>query len=184
MALRILSDKLFTFNIQKGANAMSKHKVLISKKESKLPSVPIGESLFDLQELMQGIAVDMESFATNAGFHVMKEFIDREVEARAGERHSQTTDVNRWGHQTGSVVVGAQRKSIQLPRLRTRDGREVLFQLPGVSPQGCPHCGDLKRLLAGVSCRDYAGTVEEIADGYGISRSVASRGMIKRRRRT
>jgi transposase-like protein len=180
MALRILSDKLFTFNIQKGANAMLKHKVVISQKESKLPTVPIGESLFDLQELMQGMAIDMEAFATSAGFHVMKEFIDQEVKARAGELHSQATDVNRWGYQRGSVVVGAQRKSIRLQRLRTREGREVPLSSYQAFRRKDPRTEAIyKRLLAGVSCRDYAGTVEAVADGYGISRSVASRGMIE-----
>jgi putative transposase len=180
MALRILSVKLFTFNSQKGANAMSRHKVITKNAESKLPTIPLGEGLFDLEDLMQGLAIDMDAFAANAGLQVMKNFIDREIALRAGERHTQETEVNRWGFQNGSVVVGGQRQKVRLQRLRTRDGKEVpLSTYQAFRRKDARTNGIYNRLIAGVSCRDYAGTVETIADGYGISRSVASRGMIE-----
>ena len=159
---------------------MCVHKVVTRKEESKLPMVSVGQGLFDLEDLMQGVAVDMTAFATTAGFQMMKGFIDQEVNVRAGDLHSQTTEINRWGRQKGSVIVGGQRLRLQVPRLRTREGKEV----PLSSYQAFLHNdGRSKavydRLLAGVSCRDYAGTVETMVDGYGISRSVANREMIK-----
>lgn len=159
---------------------MSKHKIVSRKEESKLPIEQIGEGLFDLEELMQGLELDMRSFATSAGLRVMKQLIDREVTVLAGKRHSQDTDINRWCHQRGSVIIGGQRQPIVWQRLRTRDGKEV-----PVSSYKAFHRNDSRtkavydRLVAGVSCRDYAGTVESIVDGYGISRSVASREMIR-----
>lgn len=179
MALCILNVKLFTFNFQKGTNAMSRHNVISRTRESKLPVVPIGEGLFDLEALMNGLEQDTRSFISRAGLEVIKGLIDREVSLRAGERHSQGTDVNRWGRQRGSVLVGGQRHPIRLPRLRTREGKEVgLSSYRAFRRNGSRSEAVYNRLIAGVSCRDYAGTVEEMADGYGISRSVASREMI------
>ena len=159
---------------------MSKHKIVSRNQESKLSTVPIGEGLFDLEELMQGLELDMRSFATSAGLQVMKQLIDREVTVLAGKRHSQDTENNRWCHQKGSVIIGGQRQPIVWQRVRTRDGKEV-----PVTSYKAFHRNDARtkavydRLVAGVSCRDYAGTVESLVDGYGISRSVASREMIR-----
>ena len=159
---------------------MSRHKIVSRNNKSKLPVVPIGEGLFDLEELMQGLELDMRSFASSAGLQVMKQLIDREVTVLAGKRHSQDTDNNRWCHQKGSVIIGGQRQPIVWQRVRTRDGKEV-----PVTSYKAFHRNDARtkavydRLVAGVSCRDYASTVEAITDGYGISRSVASREMIR-----
>lgn len=159
---------------------MSKHKILSRNQESKLPVVPMGEGLFDLEELMQGLELDMRSFATSAGLQVMKQLIDREVTVLAGERHTQESAINRWGCQKGSVIIGGQRQPIRLQRLRTRDAKEVPVSSYKAFRQSDARTKAVyDRLVAGVSCRDYAGTVEAIADGYGISRSVASREMIR-----
>ena len=159
---------------------MSRHKIISRNKESKLPFVQDGAGLFDLQELMQGLEVDMRSFATNAGLQVMRQFIEEEITVRAGNRHSQETEVNRWGHQKGSVIVGGQRQPIRLPRLRTRAGKEVpLSSYRAFRQNDARTKAVYDRLVAGVSCRDYASTVEAVAEGYGISRSVASREMIE-----
>jgi hypothetical protein len=61
------------------ANAMSRHKIVRRNHKSKLPSVAVGEGLFDLEELMEGLELDMRSFASSAGLQVMKQLIDREV---------------------------------------------------------------------------------------------------------
>lgn len=159
---------------------MCAYKVITKNQESKHPVVGVGDGLFDLEELMRGLALDMKALASSAGFYVMKQFIDQEVKVHAGERHSQTTEVNRWGHQNGSVVVGGQRVPIRLTRLRTREGQEVpLLSYQAFRRNDGRSKAIYDRLLAGVSCRDYAHTVETLADGYGISRSVASREMIQ-----
>lgn len=159
---------------------MSRQKIISRTDESKPQTVQVGEGLFDLQELLDGVAVDLNAFATSAGLEVMKQFIDREIIVRAGERHSQTTEVNRWGHQKGSVIVGGQRHPIRLQRLRTREGKEIaLSSYRAFRRNDARAKAVYNRLIAGVSCRDYRRTVEAMASGYGISRSVASREMIQ-----
>jgi transposase-like protein len=110
----------------------------------------------------------------------MKQLIDREVTVLAGKPHSQDTDNNRWCHQKGSVIIGGQRHPIVWQRVRTRDGKEVpVTSYKAFGRNDARTKAVYDRLVAGVSCRDYASTVEAITDGYGISRSVASREMIR-----
>jgi putative transposase len=165
---------------RKEANAMSMHKVLTKGSEINTSTIPIADTVFDLEQLMHDLELDMKAFATSAGVAMMKRIIDREVQTLAGERHTQTTDINRWGSQKGSVISGGQRVTVDVPRIRTREGTEVPLESYRAFRRNEPRTKAVfDRLVAGVSCRDYAGTVEKLVDGYGISRSVASREMIQ-----
>ena len=88
--------------------------------------------------------------------------------------------VNRWGKQPGSVMVGGQKVVIDRQRLRRRSGGEV-----ELSSYQRFHANDARahavyeRLVSGISCRDYGRTVEAVADGYGISKSVVNREMVQ-----
>lgn len=155
---------------------MSKVKVARRGAQVKLVFGEGGPREFSFDLLMQELQLDAMNFATQAGLLVMQSFIDQEVECRAGARQTHTTEVNRWGAQRGSVVLNGQKAHFPVQRLRTRDGKEVTlesyerFRDPQVRTEEMFH-----RMVAGVSCRDYAGTVEAVADGYGVSKSVVSR---------
>jgi putative transposase len=180
MALHILKVIVAKQHHQEGASAMSKHKVLTKGSEINPSTIPIADTVFDLEQLMHDLELDMQAFATSAGVAMMKKIIDREVQTLAGERHTQTTEINRWGSQNGSVISAGQRVKVDVPRMRTREGTEVPLESYRAFRRKDPRTKAVfDRLVAGVSCRDYAGTVEKLVDGYGISRSVASREMIQ-----
>ena len=135
---------------------------------------------FPLERLMEELGLEMQAFATSAGLIMMKSIMKAEEEFLAGERRTQTTEVNRWCKDDGSVVVGGQRIRVRRQRLRKRTGGEVPLKSYTIF-----HHNDernravYQRMVAGVSCRNYRKTLEEVAEASGISRSVVSREIIE-----
>jgi transposase-like protein len=135
---------------------------------------------FDLGRVMEELGLEFHAFSTSAGVLVMKALMESEEISLAGEKGSHGTEVNRHGSNPGSVCVGGQKVEIKRRRLRTREGREV-----GLSSYEAFHRNSdrsravYERLISGISCRDYAQTVEAVAEGYGVSKSVVNREMLK-----
>lgn len=165
---------------QKGVIAMSSTKVEKKNGQVKLVYGEVNEPGFKLERVMEELGLEFQAFASTAGVLVMKALMQAEEEHLAGARRSRETEINRWGKHQGSVVVGGQKVKISRSRLRTRGGTEV--QMSSYK-QFHRHDGRAKavyeRLISGVSCRDYEHTVEEVADGYGISKSVVNRDMLQ-----
>lgn len=140
----------------------------------------VGEPGFNVDRVVEELGLEFHAFATSAGVLVMKGLMEMEEKSLAGERHSRKTEINRWGKNPGSVMVGGQKVSITRRRLRTREGNEVVL-----SSYGRFHRNDdraravYERLISGVSCRDYEHTVEAVAEGYGVSKSVVNREMVQ-----
>jgi transposase-like protein len=165
---------------QKGVIAMSESKVEKSRTQIKLQFGDTGSQTYNIDQLVEELGLEMEAFATSAGVLVMQCIMDGQVEQIAGRRQSHDSAVNRWGKDDGSVMLGGQKVAIRRQRLRTREGNEVT--LP--SYERFRDSGDraravYQRLISGVSCRTYEQTVEAVADGYGVSKSVVNREMVQ-----
>jgi hypothetical protein len=85
----------------------------------------------------------------------------------------------KWcgGAQRGSVYLADQKLPIQVPRVRNRQaGVEVplqsyhRLQQPRAADEGM-----LRRILYGLSCRDYRAAAEAVPEACGLSRSSVSR---------
>jgi len=134
--------------------------------------LPMSEALFD-------VARAIEQTASEAGLLLMKSLIDEEVEQLAGGRyrHNPNRQAVRWGKEEGHVVFAGRKVAMEKPRVRTADGAEEFdlrrwdaFAHPARMEQSIA-----SRILRRVSCRDYAGTIDDICDGYGIDKSAVSR---------
>jgi transposase-like protein len=134
--------------------------------------LPMSEALFD-------VAKAIEQAASEAGLLLMKSLIDEEVEQLAGSRYRHNTDRQafRWGKEDGHVIFAGRKVAVEKPRVRTCDGAEEFelrrweaFAHPARMGQSVA-----SRILRRVSCRDYAGTIDDICDGYGIDKSSVSR---------
>ena len=99
-----------------------------------------------------------------------------------GERYRHTGEtMTRWGNQSGSIILGNQRVSLQRPRVRdTQTGEEVItmtyarYQDPNIFDaqifqQGLKH----------VSQRDYEKGLPKNAASFGTSKSSISRSWIR-----
>jgi putative transposase len=159
---------------------MSKNKVEKTKSQVKLVLGGASEPDFNVDRLMEEFGLEFHAFATSAGVLVMKALMAMEEKQLAGERHSRGHAVHRWAKEQGSVMVGGQKVAIGRQRFRTRDNQEMRLATYDRFHENSDRSHAVyERLLGGLSCRDYERTVEAVADGYGVSKSVVNREMIK-----
>jgi len=110
--------------------------------------------------------------------------LQQDVLALAGPRYARgqrTPSVHRWTMQRGSVYLGDQKLPIRRPRVRNRQtGQEI--PLPTYHHLQQPRATDegvLRRILHGLSCRDYRACAEAVPAAFGLSASTISRRYIR-----
>ena len=87
----------------------------------------------------------------------------------------------RWGRQGGSVYLADQKLPIQVSRVRNRlTGQEAPLETYTrlQRPRGAD-AGLFRRVLKGLSCRDYEGCAEAVPEAFGLSPSTVSRRFIR-----
>jgi transposase-like protein len=139
--------------------------------------------VLDREELVRMMQDSLTGFATEMGLKVAQLLLEDEVSQRCGLRYERTPErtVTRYGHQRGVAVIAGQKLPIPRPRMRyTRQCGEAdletytRLQSPDAMPKSV-----LKRLVRGVSCRDYAGVVDLAREGFGVRKSSVSRWFVK-----
>jgi transposase-like protein len=137
----------------------------------------------DRQELLELMQDSLESLALELGLLVASSLLEDEVTRLCGLRYQRqaTRTYTRYGHQRGVATLAGQKVAIDRPRVRHIDGRgevplEVYARLQ--SPDAMPRAV-LRRMVRGVSTRDYAGVVELARDGFGVAKSSVSRGFVR-----
>lgn len=118
------------------------------------------------------------------GLKAVEAELSHEVMRLAGKRYSHDDDhpsVVRWGSQMGSVYLADQKIPVKVPRVRDLAlNREVPletyehFQIPRSLDAGL-----FRRVLGGLSCREYEAAAEAVPDAFGLSRSSVSRRFAK-----
>ena len=111
------------------------------------------------------------------------ELLDDEVKALAGERYARKEELERGrrhGTNPGTVGLAGQRVPIRVPRVRSMEGGEI----PLRSYEALSHGGEtnellLRRVLYGISCRNYEAAAEAILGAIGLSSSSVSRGFVQ-----
>ena len=109
------------------------------------------------------------------GLMHVKEVLDAEVTALAGERYARkdaSMGGRRHGSNPGTVGLAGQRVPIRVPRLRRVAGSEIpLRSYAALQGEGAVNDLLLKRVLYGISCRNYEAAVEAIPGAIGLSGS-------------
>lgn len=118
------------------------------------------------------------------GLNAVAEELEKEVKRLAGEKHSRSEGKPghyRWGSQPGSVYLSDQKVGVSVPRVRNvLNNEEVslqsyqLLQQPRNTDEGV-----MRRILLGLSCRNYEGCAEAVPEAFGLSPSTISRRFIK-----
>jgi putative transposase len=139
--------------------------------------------VLDREELLAMMQDSLTSFATEMGLKVATLLLEDEVNQRCGLRYERAAErtLTRYGHQRGMAVIAGQKLPIPRPRLRyTRQCGEAdletyaQLQSPDAMPESV-----LKRLVRGVSCRDYEGVIDLAREGFGVQKSSVSRSFVK-----
>jgi len=118
------------------------------------------------------------------GLQAVGDVLHQEVQQLAGPRYARGDGAPhrvRWGWQRGSVYLADQKLPVLVPRVRDRQaGVEVplqsyqRLQQPRAADEGM-----LRRILYGLSCRDYRTAAEAVPEAFGMSRSTISRRYIR-----
>jgi len=117
------------------------------------------------------------------GLMHVHELLDQEVTALAGEwyaRKEASLRGRRHGSNPGTVGLAGQRIPVLVPRVRSVAGGEI--PLRSYEALHGDHEGNdalLKRVLYGISCRNYEAAAESIPGAIGLSGSTVSRGFIE-----
>jgi transposase-like protein len=156
-------------------------KVLRSAKERKVEevgrdvAVALGE--WDVKAILLQTLIPL-------GLEAARALLEEEVTAVAGPRYARDDGVAhrvRWGRQQGSIYLADQKLALPVPRVRDRQARvEVPLQTYARLQQ--PRAADegiLRRILYGLSCRDYRACAEAVPEAFGLSRSNLSRRYIR-----
>ena len=117
------------------------------------------------------------------GLMHVKDLLTAEVRELAGEKHARKGEQeagSRYGTNPGSVVVGGQRIGIRVPRVRSEREEIPLRSYQTLHAGGGEvNEGLLRRVLYGISCRNYERAAEMIPGAIGLSSSSVSRAFVE-----
>jgi transposase-like protein len=118
------------------------------------------------------------------GLQAFAEVMQAEVAQLAGVRYSRTggqPGCVRWGRQPGSIFLADQKVPVPVQRVRDRARRQELPLRSYQQLQTPRHAdaGLFRKVLAGLSCRDYAASAEAVPEAFGLSASSVSRRFIR-----
>ena len=137
----------------------------------------------DCGELALDAKVEMIRSLVPLGLMHVHELLEDEVKALAGERCSRKDELERGrrhGSNPGTVGLGGQRVPIRVLRVRSIEGGEIPLRCyEAVSHGGEVNDLLLKRVLYGISCRNYEAAAEAIPGAIGLSSSTVSRGFVQ-----
>jgi putative transposase len=137
----------------------------------------------DRDELLALMQDSLETLATELGLILALGLMEDEVTRLCGERYQRQAQRlhTRYGHQPGVATLAGQKMSISRPRVRHADGgREVALESYArlQSPDAMPGAV-LRRMVRGVSTRDYEQVIDLARDGFGVAKSSVSRGFVR-----
>jgi hypothetical protein len=118
------------------------------------------------------------------GLQAVGEALDADVTALAGIRSCRTggrPGVVRWGQQPGSVYLADQQRPVPVPRVRDRVANREMPLTPDARlhiPRAA-EAGLFRKVLVGLTCRQYAACAEAVPAAFGLSASRVSRRFIR-----
>jgi transposase-like protein len=118
------------------------------------------------------------------GLQAVSEALEAEVGALAGPRAGRTggqPGVVRWGQQPGSVSLADQKLPIPVPRVRDRASNQdvSLTTYHRLQQPRAADAGLFRKVLVGLTCRQYKACAEAVPEAFGLSASSVSRRFIR-----
>lgn len=115
------------------------------------------------------------------GLMHVQALLDEEVTRLAGARYARKAGAGlgmRHGSNTGTVKLAGQRLALRVPRVRDVHGEIALGSYAALQSSGELDEVLLRRVLYGISCRNYEAAAQAIPGAIGLSSSSVSRGFV------
>ena len=118
------------------------------------------------------------------GLKAVEDALAAEVNALAGPRYARDDDrpsVVRWGAQRGSIYLADQKLPVTVPRVRDRAAAcEVpLAMYAALQTPRAQDVGLFRKVLGGLSCREYEAAAEAVPEAFGLAKSTVSRRFVR-----
>jgi transposase-like protein len=152
------------------------------RKKSKKMGEPMIVSREDVEVMDVDSRLELIRSLIPLGLMAVYEELDREVDALAGARHSRKGSGMkhyRHGSNPGSVKLAGQRVPIKVARVRGPQGEVRLESYDNFHRGGDMDELLFRRVLYGLSCRNYERAAEDIPGAIGLSSSSVSRQFVE-----
>ena len=143
------------------------------------PSVQL---VLPLAETVGWLRKGVGELVRQAGLQLMELLMQEEVRELAGERSQRQPErtASRWGSERGYCVVMGQKVTVQRPRVRTTDDKEMRLGSYEMFHRGEPLTETVwEKLLLGLSTRKYGQAVRQFSEAYGLEKSAISEHFIE-----
>lgn len=152
-----------------------------SKKEKKLGKAQIVRRE-DLEAAELDPRIEMIRALIPLGLAEIYAVLDEEVRELAGDRYARKGEDgkgSRYGSNRGTVRLAGQRVPIRVPRVRGAEGEQALAGYRKLAGRGEVDDTLLRRVLYGISCRNYEAAAEAVPGAIGLSSSTVSRRFVE-----
>jgi len=133
-------------------------------------------------EVMLGVPQAIETMSWEVGLMLMSAVMEAEGQKMADKKGIKNPGrtAHWWGSELGGVYYDGQKVLTAHPRIRGKDNREIPLSTYKAF-QGTRGMSGLvtKRMVLGLSSRNYEEALEGFLKGYGIKKSSVSRHFIK-----
>jgi transposase-like protein len=137
----------------------------------------------DQDEVMGLLKEGFHNLAVEIGQMVAAGLLEDEVEQLCGGRYVRGPEkrvARRHGGQRGWAMVAGQKVPLERPRVRHTNGDEAQLKVYGLLQNPDNLRGAvLRRIVHGVSARNYEQVVEKVRRGFGVKRSSVSRHYVR-----
>jgi transposase-like protein len=121
-----------------------------------------------------------QNFVDVAKLHY-NQLMEEEEQIKAGEKYERGKRYNRWGKNPGSIRIGEEKVPVEVPRFYDKENRVTeeseyyhqLHELPMPSEEV------IKKVIKGLSQKDYEEVTRSVMDSFGLSQSTISRTFIE-----
>ena len=167
---------------------MSKEYQVVSKSQTRQMAdflAKEGQLLLPMLELITQAELAVDELIDLAGRATIEAVLKLSAQELAGPKHpGRAAGRIRWhGQQKGTVPLAERKLRVDRPRLRTKDrGNGAEVKIPAYEALNTnSRLGQrmLEILMAGVSSRNYAKVLPQMAESVGISKSAVSREFIE-----
>jgi putative transposase len=165
--------------------AMDKRKPSLKRRRAATSAIPGREVQLPLDraELLAVMQDSLDGLAVQLGLLFASAILEDEVNRLCGARyeHQRGREHTRYGHQPGVATLAGQKLPIQRPRVRKADGsgEVVLENYARIQSDDAMPQAVLRRMVRGVSTRDYEDVIDTARESFGVGRSCVSRGFVR-----
>ena len=135
-----------------------------------------------MAEVLMGLTDAIERISRDAGLMLINSVMESECTRIAGVKHSKNPNrlANWWGQDDGHVYFDGKTIPILKPRLRGNDKKEIPLKTYKMlqNPDGIKEAAH-RKIILGLSSRNYEEASESFLKGYGIKKSSISRSFVK-----